>query len=191
MNQAKVSNFVKALAAVITSITIGWPSLRIGGDSSFQSQFVYAFDEYVYGIRWRKLSRLQHGLVLTGHTPIMISGSLTINRPKEQVNDRLRMLLAAANCTVSKDDNNGTIRFQHGTYLTASAPLLPKSGTIQLAADDDGTRVSYEIHVAALARAWMILVAVLACWAIFPPILVYRALVVHPRLFIENVLEGV
>ena len=121
----------------------------------------------------------------------MISGSRTIKKPIEEVTDRLRMMLAAANCSVSDGDGNGVIRFQHGTYLTQSAPLLPKSGTVHLATNSGGTNISYELHVSGFARAWMILVAVLTCWAIFPPILVYRALVVHPRRFMENLLEGV
>ena len=121
----------------------------------------------------------------------MISGSRTIKKPIEEVNDRLRMMLAAANCTVSNGDGKDTLRFQHGTYLNSSASLLPKSGTIYLAEHSGGTNVSYEIQVSGFLCAWMILVAVLTCWAIFPPILVYRALVVHPRRFIENLLQGV
>ena len=120
----------------------------------------------------------------------MISGSRTIKKPIKKVKDRLRMMLAAANCSVSNGDGS-IIRFQHGTYLTQSAPLLPKSGTVHLATNSSGTNVSYEIQVSGFARVWMILVAALTCWAIFPPILVYRALVVHPKRFIENLLTGV
>lgn len=122
---------------------------------------------------------------------VMISGSRTIKKPVEEVNDRLRMLLAAANCSVSNGEGNDVIRFQHGTYLTQSAPLLPKSGMVNLTTNSSGTNVSYEIHVSGFARVWMIFVAVLTCWAIFPPVLVYRALVVHPRRFMENLLQGV
>ena len=100
-------------------------------------------------------------------------------------------MLAAANCSVSNGDSNDVIRFQHGTYLTQSAPLLPKSGSVHLATNSGGTNVSYQIKVSGFACGWMILVAVLTCWAIFPPILVYRALVIHPRRFIENLLEGI
>ena len=121
----------------------------------------------------------------------MISGTRTITKPIEEVNDRLRMMLAAANSTVSNGGAKDIIRFQHGTYLTESAPLLPKSGTIHLADHSGGTNVSYELQVSGFLCAWMILVAVLACWAIFPPILVYRAVVDHPTRFIENLLEGV
>jgi len=121
----------------------------------------------------------------------MISGSRTIDKPMEEVNDRLRMLLAAANCSVSAGEGKDDIHFQHGTYLTQSATLLPKSGRIHLATDVGGTHLSYQLQVSAFARGWMILVALLACWAIFPPILVYRALIVHPRRFIENLLDGV
>ncbi len=121
----------------------------------------------------------------------MISGSRTIKKPIEEVNDRLRLMLAAASCTVPKGGGKDTLRFQHGTYLTQSAPLLPKSGTIDLSENSSGTNVSYEIHVSGFVCVWMILVAVLTCWAIFPPILVYRALVVHPRRFISNLLDGV
>jgi hypothetical protein len=124
-------------------------------------------------------------------TNVMISGSRTIKKPIEEVNDRLRMMLAAANCSVSNGEDNHVIRFQHGTYLTQCAPLLPKSGAVRLTTNSSGTNISYEIHVSGFARAWMILVAVLTCWAIFPPVLVYRALVVHPRRFMENLLEGV
>lgn len=120
----------------------------------------------------------------------MISGSRTIKKSMEEVSDRLRMMLAAANCSLT-DDRGDVIRFRHGTYLTRTAPLLPKSGTVQLAANSSGTEATYEIQVAGLARAWLILVAALTCWAIVPPILVYRALVIHPRRFIENLLDGV
>ena len=119
----------------------------------------------------------------------MIAGSRTIKKPIEEVSERLRMMLAAANCSVSDGDGN-EVRFKHGTYLTQSAPLLPKSGTICLGTSSSGTNISYEIRVSGFARVWMILVAVLTCWAIFPPILVYRALAVHPRRFMDNLLEG-
>lgn len=121
----------------------------------------------------------------------MMTGSRTFEKPVHEVRDRLKMILAAANCSVSQESGENVIHFQHGTYLTQSATLIPKSCTIRLESLPNGTRASYEVGVSVFLRAWMIFVAVLTCWAVFPPILNYRALVVHPRRFMENLLDGV
>jgi len=106
-----------------------------------------------------------------------------------KIMDKLRLMLAAANCEVTEESPNA-LRFRHGTFMTESAPLLAKKGRIVLSDRGDSTLVSYDIKVAGFARYWMTFVAIVFFWAIFPPILVHRALVYYPRRFMENLLAG-
>jgi hypothetical protein len=46
------------------------------------------------------------------------------------------------------------------------------------------------VAVTGFASVWLALVAVVFFWAIFPPILAWRALVHHPRRLMENLLAG-
>jgi hypothetical protein len=120
----------------------------------------------------------------------MLTGSVLIPRPRPVVVDRLRVILAGANCTVLESSED-RIRFRHGTYLSQTAPLLPKTCDLRLEEESGSTRVRYEVRVAPFIRFWFTLMGILFCWAIFPPFLAYRALVHHPRLFVENALAGV
>ena len=120
----------------------------------------------------------------------MISGSKVIEKTPAKVMDRLKVIMAGANCEILASGEN-SISFRHGTYLTQTAPMLPKLGIIRLSEQGNSTLVHYSIKTAGLIRVWLVLMAVILCWAIFPPILVYRTLVHHPRVFMENLLAGV
>ena len=120
----------------------------------------------------------------------MIQGNRIINRPAAEVMDRLKLAMAGGNFEVQSVTGTA-ITFRHGTYLTESAPLLPKRGTIRVEPSGQTAAVSYEIEASGFAKYWMILIAVLLCWAIFPPVLVYRALIHHPRRLMENLLQGI
>ena len=75
--------------------------------------------------------------------------------------------------------------------MTQSAPLLPKKGTIRVVGEGEKTEVLYEIEITGFPKYWLIIISVLFCWAVFPPILVYRALVHHPKRLMENLLQGI
>lgn len=121
----------------------------------------------------------------------MIEGSRVVARPAAEVWDRLRMILAGANCEVEVVEEGRTLRFRHGTYLTQTSPMIPKTGTLRLSETDGGTRIHYTVQLSGFVQVWLILIASLTFCLIFPPILAYRALVVHPRRFMENLLAGV
>ncbi len=99
------------------------------------------------------------------------------------------MLLAAANCEIVPATDS-EIQFRHGTYLTQTASFLPKQANVRLERSSKGTLLSYDIQVAKPATVWLSLIAVVFCWLILPPIMVYRALVYHPQRFMENLLAG-
>ena len=120
----------------------------------------------------------------------MITGTKTTNQPLSRVFEKIRTILAGANCEILYQGKY-SIRFRHGTYLTQTAPMLPKEGIFRFTADGGSTRVDYEVQISGFAKVWMTLFAVIFCWAIFPPVLVYRTLVYHPRKFMENMLAGI
>jgi hypothetical protein len=120
----------------------------------------------------------------------MMTGARTIDRSSSEVLDRLKLAMSAGNFEITAI-TDCSISFRHGTYLTQSAPLLPKRGTIRIASRDHATDVSYEIEPTGFPKYWLIFVAIVFCWVIFPPILVYRALVHHPRQLMENLLQGI
>ena len=119
----------------------------------------------------------------------MPTGTRTVKASPAETVDKLRMLLAAENCEIiSASDSE--IQFRHGTYLTQSAPLLPKRANVRLERSSKGTLLSYDIQVAKPVTVWLSLIAVVFCWLILPPIFVHRALVYHPQRFMENLLAG-
>jgi len=120
----------------------------------------------------------------------MITGRKMVDRNPADTLDRLKLAMSGGNFEIT-ENADGSISFKHGTYMTQSAPLLPKKGTIRVEGKGERTEVSYEIDVTGFPRYWMIFIGVLFCWAIFPPILVYRALVHHPRRLMENLLQGI
>jgi len=98
--------------------------------------------------------------------------------------------MAAGNFEIL-DDSPLSIDFRQGTYLTQSAPLLPKTGTIRISPDGTGSNVKFEIGVTNFAKYWMIFVGVAFCWLIFPPILIHRALVHHPAQLMRNLMHAI
>ena len=120
----------------------------------------------------------------------MITGSKIVEKCREETFDRLRLAMAGGNFEITHITET-SISFKHGTCLTESAPLFRTEGTIQLLNRDNRTEISYEIQAIGFQKYWMILVAVLTCWAILPPIFAYRALVYHPRQLMENLSQGI
>ena len=119
----------------------------------------------------------------------MASGNRTVSRTRDETMDRLKLAMSGGNFEITGQSDDW-LSFRHGTYLTQSATLLPKAGTIRLVERGKVTDVSYEIDVSGLVSCWLTLVAVVFCWAIFPPILAYRALVYHPRRLMEDLLQA-
>ena len=119
----------------------------------------------------------------------MATGSRTVNKTPEQVVDRLRMLLAAANCEILEQEPD-YIRFRHGTVLTQTAPMLPKEGVVRIVAEGDSTRIDYQIQAVGFPAVWLTIMGVVLSCLIFPAILAHRSLVYHPRRFMENLLAG-
>ena len=120
----------------------------------------------------------------------MITGNKMIAKRPADVLDRLRLAMSGGNFEVTALTDH-SISFRHGTYLAQSAPLLPTRGVIMLVNSGDGTDVHYEIAPLWFAKFWLLLIATVFCWAVFPPILVHRALVHHPKRLMENLLQGI
>ena len=120
----------------------------------------------------------------------MITGSKMVAKSPAEALDRLKLAMSGGNFEITALTDS-SISFKHGTYLTRSAPLLPKKGTIRLAGRGDGTEISYEIKATGLPKYWLMLIGTLFFWAVFPPILAYRALAHHPRQLMENLLQGI
>ncbi len=120
----------------------------------------------------------------------MITGTKRVAKSPAETLDRLKLAMSGGNFEIIALTER-SISFKHGTYLTQSAPLIPKTGVIRLGGGGDGTMVSYEIEPTAFPKFWLMLFAILFCWAVFPPILVHRALVHHPRRLMENLLQGI
>ncbi|MGJ8653110.1 MAG: hypothetical protein ACSHX8_07540 [Opitutaceae bacterium] len=120
----------------------------------------------------------------------MITGSTQSDFTPSEVSDRLRTAMAAGNFEICNQTSE-RIEFRHGTYMTQSAPMLPKSGSIQITPSGSGTRVDYEIEIAGFAKYWMGFFGIIFCWLIIPAILVYRALFYHPDRLMKNLLQAI
>ena len=120
----------------------------------------------------------------------MIAGHRTTPKPVDEVSDRLRAILAGANFTVTASSDEG-IEFRRGTYLTQSSPLFPKTGAFRFSPIEGGTRIDYTVALAPFPAVWLTMFGVLFCWLIFPAIIAYRAIRVHPKQMMENILAGV
>ena len=120
----------------------------------------------------------------------MITGSKMVAKSLGETLDRLRLAMSGGNFQIT-GTTDSSISFKHGTYLTQSAPLFPTRGMIRLLGGGDGTEISYEIESAGFPKYWLMLISILFCWAIFPPILAYRTLMHHPRQLMENLLQGI
>ena len=120
----------------------------------------------------------------------MITGAKLSKYTPPEIVERLRAALAAGNfCILGETPNS--IRFEHGTYMTSTASLLPKKGRFEFTKDKSGTQVTYEVEVTGFAKYWVAFVGIAFCWLVFPFILTQRALKVHPRLLMENLLQSV
>jgi len=120
----------------------------------------------------------------------MIAGQKVVHRQRDEAVNRLRSTLALANCTVVKDDG-ACVEFQHGS--SNSRPIVdpPKTASVTFNETARGTQIVWRVTVAREASVWLCLAGVFGCWAIFPPIMAYRALTVHPREFMENIMDGI
>lgn len=85
----------------------------------------------------------------------MIKGSRTIPKPLPVITEKLKCILAGANYEIV-DASDGRLRFRHGTYLTQTASLLPKTGTIELHDHGDSTNVVYSIDTSGPAKWWLL-----------------------------------
>ncbi len=120
----------------------------------------------------------------------MITGSKHSKHKPTEVAERLRAALAAGNFRIV-DETPEAIRFEHGTYMTSTASMLPKKGRFEFIGDSNGTKVNYAVEVTGFAKYWVAFVGIAFCWLIFPFILTQRALKVHPKLQMENLLQAV
>ena len=129
--------------------------------------------------------------VVCSKEPIVVNqGSRNIPQTLQVTMEKLKAILAAANCEVV-DTSDHHVSFRHGTYMTGTASLLPKTATIELQERGNSTDLNYSVDTSGPAKWWLMFVGIIFCWAIFPPILVYRTLVYHPRRFMENIIAGV
>ncbi len=119
----------------------------------------------------------------------MISGSCPIGSTVEAVQDRLRLILAAANCEIIERGAD-IIRFRHGNDLSGNFSDLPKECEFRFEKEENGVRVNWSVSVRKPTRVFMIIWAMILFWAIFPPILARRALIHHPRRLVQNILAG-
>ena len=118
------------------------------------------------------------------------TGSKQSELSPHEVIDRLKLTMASGNFEIV-EQGAGKVRFLHGTYLTESAPLLPKVGEINVSATDGGSIINYRIEVRGFAKYWMLFCAVVFCWLVFPTIAIYRALTHHPDQLMKNLLNVV
>lgn len=119
----------------------------------------------------------------------MITGSHFANGDLDSVREKLRLILSGANCEVDWLSDTAA-NFRHGTYLTQTADMLPKRGSLRLEQQGDQVHIHWTVTAAPFARYWLILVAVVFCWAVFPPFLVHHVLVRVPRRFMNNLLAA-
>ena len=120
----------------------------------------------------------------------MATGTVVIAKSRAAIVDRLRGLLAAANCQIVQS-SSGSLSFRHGTYLTQTATLYPKTCRLNFDEHDGTTTVHYDVHTAPLVSIFLTLWGILFCWTIIMPVIAYRTLVHHPKRFVENLLAGV
>ncbi|MGJ8651012.1 MAG: hypothetical protein ACSHX4_11680 [Opitutaceae bacterium] len=121
---------------------------------------------------------------------MMITGSIQSDFTPSEVSDRLKVAMAAGNFEILSQSNE-RIDFRHGTYLTQSATLLPKHGSILITQNGSGSRVDYEIEISGFAKYWLAFFGIILCWLIIPAILVHRALFHHPDRLMKNLLQAI
>lgn len=134
-----------------------------------------------------EIYRLQNSTRIDGK---MIAGFKHSKHTPVEVADRLRAALAASNFLILNETPQ-TIDFEHGTYMTSTVSMLPKKGKFEFFADGNGTKVNYQVEVTGFAKYWMAFISIAFCWLIFPFILTHRALKIHPKRQMENLLQAV
>jgi len=120
----------------------------------------------------------------------MVTGTAQSDLTPSEASTRLRTAMAAGNFEICSQ-SPAMIEFRHGTYLTQSAPLLPKIGSIRIEPSGTGSRIDYEIGVSGFAKYWMGFIGIAFCWLIFPAILIHRALFYHPERLMKNLLQAI
>jgi hypothetical protein len=120
----------------------------------------------------------------------MIYGTKSVDKSLKETKEKLKTILAGANCEII-DENNDTIYFIHGTYLTETPLLYRKGGAIRLKEEQNKTNIEYEIDIVPFIKAWLIIFGILLCWTIYIPILIHRFIVIYPKKFIENLIAGI
>jgi hypothetical protein len=103
---------------------------------------------------------------------------------------RLRLAMSGGNFNIN-ENSSGTIDFNHGSYLTQTASMFPKKGKIKVCPEGIGSVIQYEIAVVGFPKYWILFIAIVFCWLIFPPLIVYRVLNYHPQQLMENLLQSV
>jgi len=121
---------------------------------------------------------------------VTTTGSRVVQQPVETVRDRLRLLMAAGNFEVQRSDENHLL-FKHGAYFTESAPMFAKRGEIVLFPSGGTTRIEFRVSLRGWPKYYFILFGTLLCWLILPAFGAYRALIYHPRMLMENLIDGV
>jgi len=106
------------------------------------------------------------------------------------VRDRIRIILAAANCR-TQWKGASEVEFRHGTLLTQTATMIPKRGRMTLSRQGDQVRIDWAVESVGFAKWWLIIWGVLFCWLIFPPFVAYHVVVRKPEEFMSNLLAGV
>ena len=120
----------------------------------------------------------------------MTTGTTYSDFPPSEVSIRLRTAMAGGNFEILSHSQDQLV-FRHGTFLTQSAPLLPKRGTIWISPDEFGSVIDYEIGVVGIAKCWLGFFGIAFCWLIFPAVIVYRALFYHPERLMKNLLQAI
>lgn len=69
--------------------------------------------------------------------------------------------------------------------------MFPKKGRLSIRPEGTGSIIHYEIAVVGFPKYWILFIAIVFCWLIFPPLIVHRVLNHHPRQLMENLLQCV
>lgn len=120
----------------------------------------------------------------------MICGHVDTDRSPAEITDRLKLVMSGGNFRITAESAN-RIEFDHGSFMTETAYVIPKSGCFIIEPVGDRQRVSYEVSIHPAAKGWLLFVATVFCWLIFPPLLIHRALRIDPRRLMDNVLQAI
>ncbi len=125
----------------------------------------------------------------------MISESITSPLSPIELTERLKIAMTAQNFEVHEPTPNEISFRRWGARYSSTSPSrpkrgeFPKRGQILIRPSGNGSHIDYEIEVYGIIKYWLILNAVIFCWLIFPPILIFRALSNQPRQLMRNLLQ--